>query len=80
MDGVSNAWIREMCGVKKGLDEKIDEGVLRWCGHVERMERDRIVKRIYLGECAGSRSVCEPLTLTRCLSCGLPQLHEVLKR
>ena len=26
-------------------------------GHVERMERYRIAKRIYVGECAGSRSV-----------------------
>ena len=29
MDRVSNAWIRELCGVRKGLDERIDEGVLR---------------------------------------------------
>ena len=28
MDRVSNAQIRELCGVKKGLDERIDEGVL----------------------------------------------------
>ena len=40
--------------MKKGLNEKIDEGVLRWFGHVE---RDRIAKRVYIGECAGSRSV-----------------------
>ena len=38
---VPNAWIRELCGLKKGLDENIDEGVLRWFGHVERMENDR---------------------------------------
>ena len=41
----------------KGVDEKIDEGVLRWFGHVERIENDRIAKRVYVGECAGSRSV-----------------------
>ena len=35
-------------------DEGIDEGVLRWFGHVERMEKDRIVKRVYVGECADS--------------------------
>ena len=39
-------------------DEKIDEGVLRWFGHVERMENDRIAKRVYVGEFAGSCSVC----------------------
>ena len=34
MNRVSNAWIRELCGVKKGLDERIDEVVLWWIGHV----------------------------------------------
>ena len=60
MDGVPNARIRELCGVKKGLDDKIDKGVLRWLGYVERMERDRIDKRFYLGECAGNLSVGRP--------------------
>ena len=103
----------------------IDEGVLWWFGHLERMENDMIAKRVYVGECAGSGSVgrplkrwtdtvkdclrkmgldvrqarrmvkdrsewwefvrgeCmgrssedKPLTLTRCHSCGLPQLYE----
>ena len=44
----------------KGVDEKIDESVLRWFGRVERMEDDRIAKRLYVGECAGSRSVGRP--------------------
>ena len=57
MDRVPNAQIRELSGVKKGLDERIDEGVLRWFGHVESMESDRITKIVYLGKCAGSRSV-----------------------
>ena len=39
------------------MDEKIDEGVLRCFNHVERMENDRITKRVYVGECAGSPSV-----------------------
>ena len=50
VDRVPNAWIRELSGVKKGVDERIDEGVLRWYGRVERMERDRIAKRVYVGE------------------------------
>ena len=57
MNSVPNALIRELCRLKKDLDEKIDEGVLRWFGHVERVERDRIAKRVYVGECASSLSV-----------------------
>ena len=45
---------------EEGVDEKIDEGVLRWLGRVERMENDRIGKRVYVGEYAGSRSVGRP--------------------
>ena len=41
--------------MEKGPDERIDEGVLRWFSHVKRMENNRIVKRVYAGECAGSR-------------------------
>ena len=51
---------RQFCGVKKDLDERIDEGVLWWFGHIERMERDRIAKRVYLRECAGTFSVGRP--------------------
>ena len=55
MDRVPNARIKELYRVKNGLDERINEDVLRWLGHVERMEMDRIAKRVYIGECAGSR-------------------------
>ena len=50
MDKVPNARIRELCGVTKGMDERTEEGVLGWFGHVERMEN----------ECSGSRSVSMP--------------------
>ena len=46
IDMVPNAGIRELCGVRMGLDERIDETVLRWFGYVEKMERDRIVKSL----------------------------------
>ena len=46
--------------MRQGLDERIDEDFLRWFGHVERMERDRIAKRVYLEESAGSLSVGRP--------------------
>ena len=57
MDKIPNARIRQLGGVTKGVDEKIDEDVLRWFGHVERMENARIAMRVYVGECAGIRSV-----------------------
>ena len=41
----------------KGLDKRIDEGVLWWFAHMERMENDKIGKRVYVGECAGTHSV-----------------------
>ena len=36
----------EFCGGTKGVDKRIDEGVLWWLGHVEIMEKDRIAKRL----------------------------------
>ena len=42
MDRVANARVRELCGVNKSLDERIDEGILWWFGHVE---RDRIPRQ-----------------------------------
>ena len=60
LDKVLNARIRQLCGVMKDADKKIEEGVLRWFGHVERMEKDRIAKMAYVGECIGSRSVGRP--------------------
>ena len=49
MDKVLNALIRELCGVTKAEDQKIDEGVLLWFSLVERMANDRIDKRVYVG-------------------------------
>ena len=37
-DKVSNAQIMELCRVKKGLDERVDEDEIQWFSHVERME------------------------------------------
>ena len=56
MDNVLNPQIRELSGVAKCVGERIDEGVLRWFGHVERMENDRIAKSVYVGVCWQSLS------------------------
>ena len=42
----------KLCGVRKGVDERID-GILWWFSYVERMESDRIAKKVYEGQCAG---------------------------
>ena len=60
MDRIPNARIRELCGVMMRVNEKIDDSVLRWFGHVESRENDRFAKRIYVGECAGNHSVSRP--------------------
>ena len=60
MDRVPNVRIRELCGMAKGVDERIEKDVLHLFSHVERMENDRIAKRLYVGEFAGSRSAGQP--------------------
>ena len=57
MDKDPKARLRELCGVTKVVDERINEGVLQWFSHVERRENDRIAKRVYVGKCAGICSV-----------------------
>ena len=38
----------------KGVDERNNEGVLQRFSHMEKMEKERIAKRVCVGECAGS--------------------------
>jgi len=33
----------------------MDQGVLRWFGHVERMDGDRLVRKVYESEMSGPR-------------------------
>ena len=55
MNGLENcAWWRN-----RGMKDR-RESVFRWFGHIERMENDRIVKRVYVGECVDNRLVGRP--------------------
>ena len=56
MNKIPNARIRQLCRVTKGLDEKINEGVLRWFAVWKEWRTTRVLRR----ECAGSRSVGRP--------------------
>jgi len=60
VDRMRSERIREMCGITKAMDELIDESVLRWYGHVERMGDERLVHRVYVSEGVGRRSVGRP--------------------
>ena len=55
IDKIRNEFIRSTCGVQKGINERINESMLRWFGHVERMDDSRMVKRMYKSECIGKR-------------------------
>ena len=54
-----NERIRELCGVKKGVNERINESTLRWFGHVERMHDSRLVM-FESSESAGNRPAGRP--------------------
>ena len=54
MDRVPNAW--RSCF----YSERIDEIVCCWFGHLEKMENDKIAKRVYMGVCIGSCLVGQP--------------------
>ncbi len=55
MDRVRNEEVRRRTGVVKKLAERAEQGVLRWCGHVERMEEERLVKKITRSDVRGVR-------------------------
>lgn len=47
-DKINNIVIREQCGVKKDVVIKIKKEMLRWIEHIERMDRRRLTKEIYV--------------------------------
>ena len=55
IDRIPNAELRRRCGKKVSVGERMDQGVMRWFGHVERMGDDRLVKRVYDSEVRGVR-------------------------
>ncbi len=55
MDRVRNEEVRRRTGVVKELAERAEQGVLRCFGHVERMEEERLVKKITRSDVRGVR-------------------------
>ena len=59
---VRNARIRELCGMAKEVNGRIEEDVLHWFSQLERTENDRIAQRLYVEEFACSSSAGQPRT------------------
>ena len=60
IDRVPNVEIRRMCGKNVSVSQRMDQGVLKWFGHVERMGNERLVKRVYDSEVRGVRRKGRP--------------------
>ena len=65
MDRMPNVRVRNLCGMRMRVDEKIDESVLRWFGNNERID---CYKSIWGGVSLGS-IVCGSRGLRSCNSC-----------
>ena len=53
-DRVVNVEIRR-CGKNVSVSQRIDQGVLKWFGHVEGMGDERMAKRVYESDVRGVR-------------------------
>ena len=59
-DRIQNIRIRRMCNWNRGLVKRAEEGVLRWFGHLCRMDEARIPKKVFKSEVAGNRGRGRP--------------------
>ena len=60
VDRVRNKRIRYMCGSSVSLVGLVERRILRWFGHLIRMNEVRLVKRIMMGEIEGGRGRGRP--------------------
>ena len=50
MDGVRNEEVRMRAGIERELASRADQRVLRWFGHVERMDEYRMARKVLMAE------------------------------
>ena len=53
MDRVRNEEVRRRAGIERALVSRADQRVLRWFGHVERMDEYRMARRVLMAEVGG---------------------------
>ena len=54
-DRVRNEEVRRRAGIEKELVSRADQRVLRWFGHVQRMDDYRMARRVLIAEVSGGR-------------------------
>ena len=54
-DRVRNEEVRKRAGIERELASRADQRVLRWFGHVERMDEHRMARRVMMPEVSGGR-------------------------
>ena len=50
MDRVGNEEVRRRAGIERELASRVDQRVLRWFGHVERMDEHRMGRRVLMAK------------------------------
>ena len=55
MDRVRNEEVRRRAGIERELASRADGRVLRWLGHVERMDEYRMARRVLMAEVSVGR-------------------------
>ena len=55
MDRVRNEEVRRRAGIERELASRADQRVLRWFGHVERMDECRMAGRVLMAEVSVGR-------------------------
>ena len=57
---VANEEVRRRAGIEMELVSRADQRVLRWFGHVERMDDYRMARRVLMAEVSGGRVRARP--------------------
>ena len=52
-NGVKNEEVCRRAGIERELASRADQRVLRWFGHVERMDEYRMARRVLMAEVSG---------------------------
>ena len=60
MDKVRNEEVRRRALIEMELASRADQRVLRWFGHVERMDGYSMARRVFMAEVSGGRVLGRP--------------------